>query len=325
MQRKFLLCAVVSLITHHHASLADAFAVFSVYSSATSSPVRASMTALFSHSSGLFDEEGDFFDVESARRELENLIVAGGNSFDKARPEEPSPRPMLSTLSFSESDISALRATPNLDVNLPVRPPLTTIERERRSAEIAILAHLSNGDDVLSDIWNLWFSERGPRAEALLRTADDLIDNDPEGWDEAEQILRALIEVHGVYFTEPLNCLATLYLLQGKLNEALTLNQMVLAVKPWHPSALSHIVMVYAGLGENRLARKWAEFRLPKSTMIRRRTRWVEKAVVDATILLHQSEKRLASSFGEPDKVWIQKQLLNQLHIDSTSGSDSWQ
>jgi hypothetical protein len=317
MQRIFLLCAVVSLITHHHATLADAFAVFSVYSSATSTPVRASMTALFSHSSGLFDEEGDFFDVEAARRELENLMVAGGASFDKTRPEEPSPRPMLSTLSFSESEISARPATPNLDVNLPVRQPLTTIERERRSAEITLLARLSDGDDVLSDIWNLWFSERGPRAAALLRTADGLINDGEEGWEEAEQILRALIEVHGVYFTEPLNRLATLYLLQGKLNEALTLNQMVLAIKPWHMGALSHIVMVYAGLGENKMARQWAAFRLSKSSMIRRRTRWVEKAVVDATILLHQSEKRLASTFGEPDKVWIQ----NQLRRDS----ESWQ
>jgi hypothetical protein len=95
---------------------------------------------------------------------------------------------------------------------------------------------------------------------------------------------------------------------------------MVLAVKPWHFGALSHIVMVYAALGDNHNARQWAAYRLPTFTPVgsnKRRTRWVERGVVDATLLLHQGEKRLTRSFGKPDKAWIEKHIEND--------ADAWQ
>ena len=311
-QKKTLLYAVISLLIHHSGTLADAFAVSSLYSSTSTPAVRSTVTAVFSRSQGSPLDADDFFDAESVRQELENLMLSGGGGYDMTREaSSASSRHQQAALrpsSFYQPEIRSLPETPILDVNLPPRPPLTTIERERRSTEIVLLAHLSEGDDVLSDLWNLWFAERGPKAARLLRQADDLINNGKEGWGEAEQILRALIEVHGVYFTEPLNRLATLYLLQGKLSEALTLNQMVLAVKPWHIGALSHIVMVYAGMGEHFMARQWATFRLPNVNMIRRRNRWVEKSVVDATAMLHLSEEHLSNSFGEPDRVWIHNQ-----------------
>ena len=82
--------------------------------------------------------------------------------------------------------------------------------------------------------------------------------------------------------------------------------------------------MVYAAMKDNVSARQWAAFRLPaysKDGSNRRRTRWAEKAVLDATILLHQGEKRLATAFGESDKVWMEKQVRT---IDE-SDADAWQ
>ena len=123
---------------------------------------------------------------------------------------------------------------------------------------------------------------------------------------------------------EPVNLLATLYYLHGRLEESLTLHKIVLSIKPWHVDALSHIVMVYAAMGDSERARQWAAFRLPtlSNGANRRRTRWVERAVVDATILLHKGEKINTISFGESDKTWIGKQRST---FDLQNPDDAWQ
>jgi hypothetical protein len=327
MLKIFFLLSVVSLAILDHAVLSDAFPVFQKHFRATSVTVtrsRSPVTALYIHSE---DEHGDFFDVESARRQLESLVTGGGDARDL--PQKPDQehqqsalRPEFASIVSPKSSetLSALPATPTLEITLPARPPLTTIERERRLAEIKLLAQLNEGDESLSDIWNLWFAERGSQAADLLYEADELINQGHDGWEEAELILRALIEDFGVYFSEPLNRLATLYYLQGRYEEALRFNKLVLAVKPWHFGALSHIVMVYAALGDNERAREWAAFRLPTVSPAgsnRRWTRWVERAVVDSTVLLHQGEEKLAKLFGEPDKNWIETQVEND--------ADAWQ
>jgi hypothetical protein len=225
---------------------------------------------------------------------------------------------------LSENPLS-LPERPTLDVTLPPRGPLTTIERERRSVEIDLLATLDQGDNSISDIWELWFTERGPQAASLLREADELMNEGPEGFGTAEQILRALIEDYGVYFTEPLNRLATLYYLQGRMDEALTLNKMVLAVKPWHFGALSHIVMVYAALRDTQSARQWAAFRLPTfdpEKTNKRRIRWVERAVAEAKVLLEAREDTITRAFGNSDQDWVLTQKTHNIYENDT---DSWQ
>jgi hypothetical protein len=283
------------------------------------------MTALYMRPDDITNEHDDFFDVEAARRQLESLVGSGAPAEQPQQRqfEEVPRRPMFASISIESTLL--LPEPPKLDVSLPARSPLTTIERERRSAEILLLAHLNDGDEALSDIWNLWFSERGPKAAALLRKADNLVGEGPQGWKEAEEILRDLIEEHGVHFSEPVKCLALLCYLQGRMEEALSLNQMVLAVKPWHFGALSHIVMIYAALGDSVSAGRWAAFRLPTFPPLgsnRRRTRWVERAVVDATIVLHEGEKNLAETFGESDKSWFEKQQRKIRNIENDA--DAW-
>lgn len=327
-----LFLSAVSSILLNHDAFCEAFPVATGHSRATSVTAmfhaRSSMTALYMHAE---DEHGSFFDVESARRQLESLVTgAGGPSLPennaRSQDEPHQPRPVFSSAVSSPDNFSSLPETPVLDVTLPARGPLTTIERERRLAELDLLSTLGEGDQSLSDIWELWFSERGQNAAALLQRADDLMNEGPEDFAEAEKILRDLVQEHGVHFAEPLNRLATLYYLQGRMEEALTLNKMVLAVKPWHFGALSHIVMVYAALGDNQSARQWAAFRLPtyspeKSN--RRRIRWAERAVAEATMLLGDREDAIKKSFGNPDQVWIDTQIKMRHMYENDA--DAWQ
>ncbi|EEC50652.1 predicted protein, partial [Phaeodactylum tricornutum CCAP 1055/1] len=93
-------------------------------------------------------------------------------------------------------------------------------------------------DDSVSNLWTLWYQERGVKAAAQLGEAEVLTGN-PRGWIKAEAILRELISEYGVYWTEPVNRLATLYYIQGRLEEAEVLCKIVLQLKPWHFGALS--------------------------------------------------------------------------------------
>lgn len=82
--------------------------------------------------------------------------------------------------------------------------------------------------------------------------------------------------------------------------------------------------MVYAAMGDQDTARQWAYFRLPPFAYggsNGRRSRWVERAVVEATVRLHQGEKNNALSFGIPDREWIAQQANK---LDSNDAS-AWQ
>jgi tetratricopeptide (TPR) repeat protein len=271
------------------------------------------------------DDDDDVFDVEKARERLEALV---GNtkeeSFKAAKSKQTVERsPKNNNNSIRSPDPYNNPSTlPALDVVLPPASPLTTIERERRQAEIQLLAQLAEGDDSVADLWMLWFGERGSEAAKKLARAEELTNESPLAWKQAEDTLRDLIQEYGVYWVEPVNRLATLYYMQGRLDEAETLCQIVLAVKPWHFGALSGIVMVYAAQADSENARLWAASRLPTFAPTgpnRRRIHWAEKAVASAQESLEIAEKRVQELFGPPDDYIIKKQQQDMW------GSDAWQ
>ena len=245
------------------------------------------------------------FDVEQVRSRLEAMM--GGE--DGSRDGET-------------SVLHRRRASPYAAVGgdtLPEAPPLTAIAKERRLAEIQLLAGLVDDDESLDELWSLWFSERGPQAAKELRNIEELTAQGPRGWEEAEERLRNMIDEHGVYFAEPVNRLGTLLFLQGRLEESKALCETVLAVKPWHFGALSGIVMVCAGLGDPSAARQWAARRLPPiqpTGSNKRRAEWVQRAVNDATKSLFDAERRVTKAFGKPDDRHIQ---------DISFDDDAWQ
>lgn len=310
----------------YHVTFSEAFTSQLPRSLYFAYPAKISQTSItMKTSGGIFSEDDNIFDIEAARRHFESLVSSGSGFTEEATEiderDDKFSSPVL--LSVASESSLPLPEAPPLDVKVPPRPPLTSIERERRSAEIELLGLLTEGDkEVVSEIYNLWFSQRGATPAKILREADQLMEEGLDGQRKAEVMLRSLIEEYGVYFTEPVNRLATLYYVQGRLEEALTLNKIVLSIKPWHIGALSHIVMVYAAMGDPVSARQWAALRLPSFSnngSNRKRTRWVERAVVEATILLHKGEKMNVASFGISDKEWIGR------HRTTENPNDSWQ
>lgn len=244
------------------------------------------------------------FDAEAARRQLEGLVTLSAHPF---RDEEDFPPSRWhSTLLKSSSPLQSYDLTyappSRVEIELPPPPPLTTLERERRSMEISLLKGLAEGEDSVTDLSNLWFQERGSKAAARLWKAEKLIGEGSERWDDAERELRKLINEYGVYWTEPINRLAMLMMMQKRLIEAEKMFMIVLAVKPWHMNALSGIVMTYAGLQDNKRATEWAARRLPKFTPGgHRRMSWSHAAVKAAQDSLFDAEERLKDMFGARD------------------------
>lgn len=241
------------------------------------------------------------FDLEAARQQLEALVGSAAQ-FDGALEQEEGNNNVVSKSipkrrrrDDDHHQMVSLLPTP--------APPLTSMDRERRQAEIEYLKQLQHGDDHLADIWTLWFQERGAQPAKLLLQAEELSSNS-HTWDAAETLLKDLIETHTVYWAEPVNRLATLYYMQRRYQEAEELCKTVLQVKPWHFGALSGLVLVYAAVHDVEEARHWAAQRLPSfapTGLNRRRLLWVERAVQQAETSLQQAEVRLKESFGEQD------------------------
>jgi hypothetical protein len=166
----------------------------------------SSMTSLSMMNSAEDSMDGNIFDIEEVRKQFESLLRNNELSFlEQSEPrlhqaaEERISTPVL--ISSACGSCLSLPEAPPLDVKVPLRPPLTSIERERRLAEIELLGHLSDGDEAILEIKNLWSSERGSRAASVLQKADELMEQGSKGQRDAELLLRSLIEEYGVYFT----------------------------------------------------------------------------------------------------------------------------
>jgi hypothetical protein len=258
--------------------------------------------------------EDNDFDIDQVRQRLEALVVGSSDSLTQQEAPKANVKSMLREKPvLQEYSI-------DIDLDLPTQPPLTSIDRERRMVEIQLLANLESGDQALSDLWTHWIQERGAAAAARLLRAEELTSQGPKYWAEAERMLKDLIEEYGIYWAEPVNRLATLFYMQGKLRDSETLSKLVLKVKPWHFGALSGIVMVYAGLRDSESARMWAARRMPSFApegSNRRRAVWVERAFREAEKSLDDAEMRLKKSFGEPDQ--------HQSPDQEVVSDDAWQ
>jgi len=234
---------------------------------------------------------------------------------------------------------------------LPPPPPLSTMERARRLQEMVLLEKLKDGDEVSGELWELWYSERGPENQSRLAQTDSLL-ADPDSWSLCEKKLVRIIEDDraSIYFVEAANRLATLYFLQGRLEESYTLCRLVLQLKPWHFGALSGIVQVCIGRGNRNEARIWAQRRLPTlasgssfppfttstgeggATLNPRRAEWCNRAVADAREMLQMAEEYTTKSLGEPEEYYSQKKKRRRSRnedeanrLDTDTEGDAWQ
>lgn len=227
-------------------------------------------------------------------------------------------RHRLETLINKNCDITAQERS---EINSP--PLLSSMGREIRKAEISLIKELEDCDEAMTELWNLWYSERGPEATRELKSIDKMMD-DRSQWDEVERLLKALIKEHTINWVEPMNRLATLYYLEGRFEESKALCQVVLEQKPWHFGAIGELVMVCASLEQVLEARHWAAHRLPplppEGTSNNRRSDWVKRAVNDAQNALLEEEERIRIAFGRQGCYEGKQQ---QAGIDEQE--DSWQ
>mmetsp|Transcript_32252 Transcript_32252/g.78438 ORF Transcript_32252/g.78438 Transcript_32252/m.78438 type:complete len:332 (-) Transcript_32252:186-1181(-) len=265
--------------------------------SATTDPARHNLggysTALYASSpKGSGDNEKDeSFDVEAARSKLESMMMMGTALVDDET--DDGTEKSSSSLQFLDNLLSSKdKIETEEDFDLPPPPPLSTIERDRRTAEIELLKGLDVTDDFSSELWTLWYSERGVTAKKKLEVADSLMDQQ-RTWKKTEEVLREIIDEYGIFFVEPLNRLATLYYLQSKYEESYRLCLVILKIKPWHFGALSGIVQVCIGMGDR------------DGPQNPRRKEWVDKQVAAAEEQLKKIERDTKKSFGKPDSFYV--------------------
>jgi hypothetical protein len=303
------------------------------------------------------------FDVNAARRQLESLLEAGLPSSSSSSQGRGGDWPVNSDAAGfgGESLLEEERPTEGgggdhvLDflskagtTEAPASfrgPVLTSMDRARRIAEMKLLSQLSplvesndgaargNGHDdheqVLRELWNLWFHERGPKAAERLTKAEELVSLGPRHWDAAEEALKELVMEYGMSWAEPMNRLATLYYLQRRYRVAERLCLAVLSAKPWHFGALSGIVLVYESLRDTETAQQWAARRLPTHSRTgsnKRRATWVQQAIKNAEDSLLDAERSVFRAFGEPDEHATRKSGHHQNQEQRLSDlEDSWQ
>ncbi len=283
-------------------------------------PITTRCISSLNEAVGDEDGQGDTsFDVESSRRQLENMFSNTSGKADASRnsgenEENNNSEEDIPKLSFSKilSDYEK-----GVDFSLdsfPQPPPLSSIERDRRLGEIKLMECLAESDDAVSELWNHWYSERGSSAKSRLEKLGELI-TDPRDWIECEKGLIQMVDEYGIYFVEPVNLLATLYFLMGKLKVSYKLCEIILTLKPYHIGALSGIVQVSLGLNDVEATREWAAKRMPRASTTDldaiedalqvdnpKRIDWVENAVAIANDLLDQADKRTQEDFfGKPE------------------------
>jgi hypothetical protein len=246
----------------------------------------------------------DVNNVEDARRRLESLVSTTQSEYTEK------------------------------EIEMNDLPLLSTIARERREVEIELLQSLEHNDqEAVENLWNLWYSERGPKAHSELLDIEQTLFSDPSRWPRAEARLNAMMDEYDLHFCEPVNRLATLYFMQGRYEESKTLCEIVLKQKPWHFGALSGIVMVCVGLQDHAGARKWAARRLPPlvpdgTTDNRRRVEWTKRAVEDSKRALREEEDRFRKSFGGRQNLQYEQpiqQHQQQEQKQQPHDEDSWQ
>ena len=179
-------------------------------------------------------------------------------------------------------------------------PPLTTTRRLQLEKEIALLETLAESDEAATELSKLWIKERGSNAANALQIAQTLLQ--AGALQQAETVLTLMIQEEGVHFVAPLSQLASLYYIQGRLQESKDLHELVLEQKPWFLNSLVgiHEVCKRMDNAEKELA-KWDRELIPPLEEKHRslRSAWVQRMVDKAKGKLDQAEQGLHSFFDD--------------------------
>lgn len=174
-----------------------------------------------SSSSTGHDFEMDMEELERARAALEALMTASSSS--------------ESILSSSSSIESPALSTTRIQNDL-----LTSAGRRMRELEMQLLASLEGSDAAIDELVHLWSTERDETA------AIDLIQMQSQcskGLVEEEAKLHAMCH-NFVGWAEPYARLTTLLYYLGRTEEAVSMAERAIALKPWHFEALQMCILI---------------------------------------------------------------------------------
>jgi hypothetical protein len=202
-------------------------------------------------------------EFEMARQEFENLMTIG-----------------------SDYSASAPSTPPSNNVK-----PLTANSQRLKKMEIELLVALTDSDDAIDPLVELWESERADSVQELR--AMEVGTCSPGLFHEEEQ-LRAMIQRYEKDWVEPMSRLALLLFTKGRLEEAIDLTRQVLDVKPWHFEAGQLLVVMLLRKSDYKgavhAARTYSLPALNDNTNNKRRAAWVEQKVRQAQEMFRQAQ-----------------------------------
>ena len=260
--------------------------------------------------------DDDSIDLELERKRLESLLGSNSDSSDSSTSSSSLPNSAVTSSSSPEFLLFPISEW-SKQIREQKQPMLTSTTRERMEMEITLLESLAESDDAIPEIWNLWYTARGPIVEKELLETETLVSMGiPDAWKQAEEMLKQIIAKEGIHFVEPINRLATLMYLQQRFEESEELCKIVLQLKPWHFGALSGMVMVQQGLQNQQGMLDYAKQRMPplpkkgedikepppELGRIETRQEWVDRMLDVARSKLLRLEMDLDEAFVDLDK-----------------------
>jgi len=277
-------------------------------------------------------------DIEEVRRQLEELMSGSSNDKDNnsSNDENSTQIAIRDLIQQMSNRTSQQNEETDWGPLLPSPPPLTTAEKERKLAEMKYLEQLASTDFAVKELEDLWRTEKGTVAGDLLSLAEQL--RQIGGTTSSEKILLDILQEHGVYWAEPWNRLAAVYVQQNRLQEAYQLYQCVLYLKPWHFLALDGIVEIFLEQGNMEEARKWAAKRMPRlppsrgaaaatnetTLMNDQRKEWIDQMLLRAQDALSDQEYRTRNDFlGSPEHYYRNQSSSNITNSSASNIRDS--
>ena len=276
-----------------------------VLTKVVSSASSSSLTRL--HDSLVFDFEKEDNDDDN------NKIKKGTDSIGQSNNPNNAQHDQEIILVFSapsNSFLPSMTPTPSSSISAKIDkwkdelensrppPPLTSMRRARAEKEITLLQQLAHGNEAATALSTLWIHERGPSAAQALQIAQGLATSG--AWRQAEQVLLLMIQEEGAHFLAPISQLAQLYSMQGRLEEAKKLHELVLAQKPWYLSSLVGIHNICRKSDDfYKDLVKWDAQLIPPLENRALREAWVQRMTSQAQKMLHQQEMQLQGYFDE--------------------------
>mmetsp|Transcript_32071 Transcript_32071/g.78119 ORF Transcript_32071/g.78119 Transcript_32071/m.78119 type:complete len:342 (+) Transcript_32071:121-1146(+) len=275
-----------------------------------------------SSSLSLFPDDHIDERYEAAREEFEKLFTTNQNFFDtrdvNGKNDNASVKSDNAPPPPQQQQLGSL--SPTTTATATNVKPLTASSRRLKEVELQLLQDLTDSDDTLDPLVELWSRERADAAEELKAMETSC----SPGLYKEERQLRRMIDRYGTDWVEPMARLALLLFTKGSftgLDEAKDLCQTVLTVKPWHFESAQLLVAILLRRGDFqqavKITRNYCLPQLNERTGHKRRRRWVERSLTFAreALVRAQSVTTLAH----------QDDAVDELCDIETEGEFCWQ